>query len=108
HPRVPNAPGVPPSAATSAAVASISSPIESAPPEGRPDLQPRLPATAEVAQHPAPNASEARPEPPARHGTDPVRRAPRPIATNKPDPNCSPPFTVDATGEKHFKPECFR
>jgi hypothetical protein len=22
-------------------------------------------------------------------------------------PNCSPNFTLDAQGEKHFKPECF-
>jgi serine/threonine protein kinase len=28
--------------------------------------------------------------------------------TNPPKPNCSPPYTVDATtGKKHFKPECF-
>jgi hypothetical protein len=29
---------------------------------------------------------------------------PKPAAAK---PNCSPNFTLDANGEKHFKPECF-
>jgi hypothetical protein len=32
--------------------------------------------------------------------------APAATATPKPAPNCNPPFTVDANGVKHAKPEC--
>jgi serine/threonine protein kinase len=49
-------------------------------------------ADAEVAHPPAP--------------TQPARQQPRHVAPQVTKPDCSTPFTIDAAGLKHFKPEC--
>ena len=60
--------------------------------------------------HPVPSSSSVpRESQPAKvSGTrrgERVRKSDRPAAVAK--PNCDPNFTLDAQGEKHFKPECF-
>jgi hypothetical protein len=51
-------------------------------------------AEAANAAEPAHPAAAAPPPPPAAKPATPK-------------PNCNPNFTLDAQGEKHFKPECF-
>ncbi|MBX3187244.1 MAG: protein kinase [Labilithrix sp.] len=78
-------------AADEAKPAAPKAPIEPAP----------APSSASVAE-PAPTpASSASAAPRPRSGPKP----PRPAASTK---SCQPPFTVDAFGDKHYKPECFQ
>ncbi len=76
-------------------------------------------AAASLAQAPAPaetiaplpsetaSARPVAPAPSARRQQAPAA-PPAPPPSAKPRPNCDPNFTLDAQGEKHFKPECFR
>ncbi len=43
-----------------------------------------------------------------KKGPVPSPAGPRPSTPAKPKSNCDPNFYLDAQGEKHFKPECFR
>ncbi|HEX8792768.1 MAG TPA: protein kinase [Polyangiaceae bacterium] len=76
-----------------AAAAALSAPIvEPTPP----------PSASAMAESPAPQESvEARPPP---LNEVPVRRAPPPAVHKR--TGCSPPYTVDARGVRHYKPEC--
>jgi serine/threonine-protein kinase len=60
------------------------------------------PAPAQVTESPASDDSaEARPQP---QNEVPIRRAPPPAVRKR--TGCSPPYTVDARGVRHYKPEC--
>jgi serine/threonine-protein kinase len=61
-----------------------------------------VPATSQATETPAPDDSaEARPLP---QNEVPIRRAPPPAVRKR--TGCSPPYTVDARGVRHYKPEC--
>jgi serine/threonine protein kinase len=82
-----------PTVTTASAAASASvAPIESAHP------------TASQ-QQPQPQAQLAQPPVPQPR-IQPVAPPPQPTPPPQAGPNCNPPFTVDATGMKHAKPEC--
>jgi serine/threonine protein kinase len=98
-----------PSVSPSAAPAAPPAPTVAASPPATATAAepPALPPPASVASTPRPvetkPASAARAIPP--HPV--VRAAPRPAAAPHAAPQCDPPFTYDAQGLKHFKPECF-
>ncbi len=59
-------------------------------------------ASSQVIEGPAPSESpEARP---SLQNELPIRRAPLPAVRKR--TGCSPPYTVDARGVRHYKPEC--
>ncbi len=107
-----------------AAVASSSAPAPVPPPSSpsvaaAPSAEPSGPGPAIVPPHPARPASPSHAGPPHPAASPspspspsaspapvpvPVPAAPPPA---KPKPNCDPPYTLDADGHKHFKPECF-
>ena len=61
-----------------------------------------VPASSQVIEGPAPSESaEARP---LLQNELPVRRSPPPAVRKR--TGCSPPYTVDARGVRHYKPEC--
>jgi eukaryotic-like serine/threonine-protein kinase len=61
-----------------------------------------MPAASQATETPAPDdSSEARP---LQQNEVPVRRAPPPSVRKR--TGCSPPYTVDARGVRHYKPEC--
>jgi serine/threonine-protein kinase len=82
-----------PSPPTSLAVESVAVPPVSAAPAPQRALNSAPPSPG-----PAPTKRPAPVAPPAVS----------PSAPSKPRPNCDPNFYLDAQGEKHFKPECFR
>jgi serine/threonine-protein kinase len=69
-------------------------------------------AALSVAAAPSASAPAAPRHPPAvasskaTSGPASPARAPSPERPPK-NPNCNPPYTLDANGEQHFKPECF-
>jgi serine/threonine-protein kinase len=62
-------------------------------------------AAAEAAIPPAPAVKLPSPSAPAPRPVSNTRA--KPPQSPKPKPNCNPPFTLDAAGDKHFKPECY-
>ncbi len=64
-------------------------------------------ASADVSRGSA-AAAKALPEAGVSKAAPPGPPAARPSASSAPKPNCNPNFTLDAQGEKIFKPECFR
>ncbi len=74
-------------------------PAESAPSDPSAALPSTLPpqptATAPAPLHPSPTPILAPAHPAA-------------TAAHAPSANCTPPFTLDDKGQKHFKPECYR
>jgi serine/threonine-protein kinase len=87
---------------TAAATPAMSAPIPTATaaPTPTPTAQPQ---TQEEPAAPAPAAP-----PTAAAGAATKKSIPLPKAPPKPKSNCDPNFYLDAQGEKHFKPECFR
>jgi hypothetical protein len=77
------------SAATAPPPSPVLEPVD--PPASAPPLEPSAAPYVSPAHVPAPR------RPPAGASVP-----------NKPRPNCDPNFYLDAQGEKHFKPECFR
>jgi hypothetical protein len=47
------------------------------------------------------------PQAPVAHATDVGAASAIPRARRAKSANCNPTFTLDAEGNKHFKPECF-
>jgi hypothetical protein len=65
-------------------------------------VPPPAPVASQVTESPASDDSaEARPLP---QNEVPVRRGPPPAVRKR--TGCSPPYTVDARGVRHYKPEC--
>lgn len=87
-PIVPPIPSAPPSVAPLPTLSASAADVEPEPPRG-------------VA---GPTASRA----PARPAPSPAAAATHPATSaRKPAPQCNPNYTLDADGNKHFKPECF-
>jgi eukaryotic-like serine/threonine-protein kinase len=104
-PNAPEAPKAPPPIAPAAPVAATS--------PSAPGNRASPPAEAKVSAH-RPHADHAhRTEHAPKIGEkigEKIAEAPHeapPAPTIAPKPNCNPNFTLDAQGEKHFKPECF-
>jgi serine/threonine-protein kinase len=108
---VAEAPGAPPSSvpipAPPASVASAE-PVVSA--SATPEASATPPSTAAPASSASPPAQTAQtgqaPPKPPPHWAPPVHPASPPPAHTTTAPSCNPPFTYDAQGLKHFKPEC--
>ena len=84
----PSAPAPPPSATADRAAASASAPVSPVSPVSLASVAPIVTA-------------------PAARATPSVTPPPRPTAASKlPAAECDPPFTYDARGHKHYKPEC--
>jgi len=79
------------------------------PPTGAPEPAPSVASAPPVAPTiPAAHASgvpKDRPRPVSAMTASPPPLPPAPAAT-KPTVNCNPPFTIDPTGQRHYKPEC--
>jgi eukaryotic-like serine/threonine-protein kinase len=100
----------PASAATlvSSAMAPMPAPVvaaPAAPAKAAESASGALPA-ASAAQ--PPSEASAAPSPAAPNAAKKAAPATRAPVTTKPKTNCDPNFYLDAQGEKHFKPECFR
>lgn len=89
----PSAAAVAPSPSVS--VTGIAIPAPTA--EPTPTAKPKPAHYAAAAPHPAPHAA---PQPVSK----PAPAAPAPAPAARPD--CNPPFTIDSSGIKHFKPQC--
>jgi eukaryotic-like serine/threonine-protein kinase len=115
-PSAPEAPKAPPPIAPPAPTAETSPPPAASKPAGpiadakapghkshtdHAHRQDHASAMAKIAKM-ADGANAAPPAPAA--AAPPPPPAPKPAAAR---PNCNPNFTLDAQGEKHFKPECF-
>jgi serine/threonine protein kinase len=83
-----------PPALVALASASDAMPAASAPQTTRTPVPPPHVTTAPPA--PAPSAKPSAAPTPST-----------PPAPSKPKPNCDPPYTLDSSGEKHFRPECY-
>jgi serine/threonine-protein kinase len=90
--------GRPVTATAPTASASVTSSASAPPPE---------PPTAS-ASAPAPEPEPPPPAPPAASASARPSAPPRPARPRPPEPSCSPPFTIDAAGHKHYKRECLR
>jgi eukaryotic-like serine/threonine-protein kinase len=95
-------------------------PAASAPPAPLPPPTRATPAPTEIptevpaatiAPAPAPLPPDPRPEPagPSKHPRQPAASHDAGAGghSGPAKANCNPPYTLDANGEKHFKPECF-
>jgi serine/threonine-protein kinase len=89
------------SSSASATAAPEPLPVSAAPPPETPS------AAAATGSEPPASPPRAPPAATPRRPSEAPRA--RPTATAKtPAPSCTPPYTIDASGDKHFKPECFR
>ena len=77
------------------------------PPSSAPPPSPALSATAEPTATAAPSASAASSSAPHAKAAPPPPSPPPPPHRPAADA-CSPPFTLDAAGHKHYKRECLR
>jgi serine/threonine protein kinase len=67
---------------------------------------PPPPASTTTPPHLSPRLAPTHPADPAS-ASPVVSSAPTTPPPSKPAPNCDPPFTLDAEGRKHFKPDCY-
>jgi eukaryotic-like serine/threonine-protein kinase len=100
--RAPSVPEPPKPAETSEPPDPTRSQEQTAPPVRPPSVQ--TPAVAPTRADPKKNAG-ATPSPAPRRAVSPAT-APGPPAQGRPKPNCSPPYVIDAAGDRQYKPEC--
>jgi serine/threonine-protein kinase len=93
-------PGAPSSAPVTSAQTATASPVDTTPAPAVVSAAP-----AEAAIPPAPAVKPPSPSAPAPRPVSNTRA--KPPQNPKPKPTCNPPFTLDAAGDKHFKPECY-
>jgi serine/threonine-protein kinase len=105
--------GPPASAASleSSAMPPAIAPVAAVPAPAAKAAEP-APETPAASAAPAPSEPSAAPAtaaaPPANAGKKAPPAAARAPTPAKPKTNCDPNYYLDAQGEKHFKPECFR
>ena len=88
---------VPPSSATPPVV-SATAPL--------PEPTPKNDVAADPPAPPAPKDPAPIDSGKKKPTTTPIRKPPRTVTTGTPSKNCNPPYTVDAQGDRHYKPEC--
>jgi serine/threonine-protein kinase len=94
--------------AASAAAATLAPPAESSAVAVVPPAAPSPPPPA-VSSSPAPSASSSASPASAKHPSGSASTGAEAHVTpkaTKPAAGCNPPFTYDASGKKHYKPEC--
>jgi serine/threonine protein kinase len=111
-PGTPASGGSDPSASARAATAGEAASAGSPEPASAPLPVATPPTTATATAAPTataePSARAAPVAPPAHTGSPHVAAAAPPPARHPAADGCSPPFTLDAAGHKHYKRECFR